>query len=175
MGFLGLFGAKAELGVELDRTAVLPGETVRATIRVTGGKKDLEVEEGRAELVYENEYTYRRTGRDADGDIETETVRTTDTVVHDRKRSLEAGTVGAGTPSIHSVEFRVPEGAPPSGTGKITSVAWKVNAVLNVKRANDPDASATVSVLAPREAFDRWAERAPELDSHGELDLALRL
>ena len=50
-----VFGPKADLQVSLDRDSALPGETVEAAIRILGGRKDLEIQEGRLELVYEHE------------------------------------------------------------------------------------------------------------------------
>src|SRR2546429_5737213 len=93
-----VFGTKADVQVELDRASALPGETIEAAIRIVGGRKDLQIQEGRLELVYENEYTYRHTtgmGRSRS----TTSTTTTDRAVADSRRFLEAGAVPAGTPS----------------------------------------------------------------------------
>src|SRR5919108_2213502 len=89
-----MFGPKADLQVSVDRDSVLPGETVEATIRILGGRKDLELQEGRLELVYENEYKYRH--RAGYGDSRhTATTKATDRLIAGSRRFLEAGGVPA--------------------------------------------------------------------------------
>src|SRR5438034_209734 len=101
-----VFGTKADVQVELDRASALPGETVEVAIRIVGGRKDFEIQEGRLELVYENEYTYRHTtgtGRSRSTTSSTATDRT----VADSRRFLEAGDVATPLQACQAGEVRV--------------------------------------------------------------------
>ena len=161
-----VFGPKADLQISLDRDTVLPGETVEATIRVLGGRKDLEIQEGRLELVYENEYTYRHsTGR------YTTTTTTTDRAVTDSRRFLEAGHVGADTPYGATASVMVPDTPVPTAEGKITKVRWKVVATLARPHARDVDGEAALVVLSRAGA----ALDAPEVETRGDVELSFRL
>ncbi len=170
-----LFGKKAELEVTTDGAAYLPGDEVQATIRITG-KKNFEIEEARAELVYENEYTYRtRSYSGTTKRWETEDETTTEKVVHAEQRFLERGTIARGATSEHAVSLRIPTDAIGSGEGEITKVRWRAEATLAIGRGLDPDANAPITVLSPREVHSAWARRAPELDEPDECELELRL
>ncbi|MDQ3670620.1 MAG: sporulation protein [Actinomycetota bacterium] len=173
MGFLDRFGKKVELSVETDKPEYVPGEVVTATVRVGGGKKDLDVEEGRAELVCENEYEYRAASASTRGGSSTYTE--TERTEHAVERFLEAGTVRAGESSAHTVSLTLPEDAVPTGKGEITEVRWKVEAILGRRRALDPDGSAEVRVVSPSSAYASRASSEPELDTHGDCDLEVRL
>lgn len=176
MGLRDLFikSKSVELEVRLDKAAYLPGETVTATIALSG-KKDLAIEEGRAELVYENEYTYSRTESDNDGGSGTEDETTTDRVAQAVGRFLERGSVGSGARDEYTVNFPIPSDAIPSGEGEITKVRWMIKAILSRRRARDPDADATFTVFSPRERYAPWAQRPSEIDAHIDLDLELRV
>src|SRR5919204_5979355 len=131
-----VFGPKADLQVSLDRDSVLPGESVEATIRIVGGRKDLAIQEGRLELDYENEYTYRhRVG--AGSTRRTKASKATDRAVVDSVRFLEAGHVAADTPYEATASLTVPATAVPSAEGEITKVRWKVVATLARPHARD--------------------------------------
>jgi hypothetical protein len=166
-----LFGPKADVAVELDPEEVLPGQPVEATVRVVPGK-DLEVEEGRLELVYENEYTYR-TRRYSFllrmSSVRSETV--TDVVVEDGVRFLDAGSLTADTPYEHTATLTVPATAAPSAEGEITSVRWWAIATLARRRGRDVRGSAELLVLSE-----------PQLDldpavvaTHGDCELSFEL
>jgi hypothetical protein len=164
-----LLGPKVDVQVELDRSSALPGETVEATIRVLGGK-DLAIQEGRLELVYENEYTYRhRTGY---GDSRhTASTKTTDRLVADSRRFLEAGGIAADTPFEATASLTIPVIAPPSAEGKITKVRWKVGATLARPHARDVHGEASLVVLSPAtDALD-----APEVKTRDDVELSFRL
>jgi hypothetical protein len=178
MGLLDRFrGGKAEVAVDVDPTTVRAGGMLTATLRVTGGKKDMELDEGYVELVYENRYTYRSRDSDMFDDDNTSQIRertTTDRVAYDRRRFLGPGRVDAGSSAEHTVELRVPEDAPASANGQITEVRWKAHAGLG-RSGFDVEAEAPVRVLSPPEAHAVWAERAPAVDSHGDCELGFRL
>jgi hypothetical protein len=177
VGFFDRFrGGKADLAVEVEPDTVSAGGTLTATLRVTGGKKDMEVDEGYVELVYENEYTYRESDTDTfdSSKTTTEYTTTTDRTAYDRRRFLEGGRIAAGSSAEHSVELQVPPDAPPSANGKITEVRWKVHAGLG-RRGFDVEVDGPVRVVSPREAHALWADRAQKVDSHGDCELGLRL
>jgi hypothetical protein len=165
-----MFQPKADVQIALDRASALPGETVDATIRVLGGRKDLEIQEGRLELVYENEYKYRH--RAGYGDSRhTATTKTTDRSVADSHRFLEAGAIAADTPFEATASLTIPAGAPPSGEGEITKVRWKVVATFARPRARDVHGEASLTILSPPvETLD-----APEVETRGDVELSFRL
>jgi hypothetical protein len=142
------FGPKADVEVELEPDEVLPGEAVEATVRVVPSR-DLEVEEGRVELVYENEYTYK-TRRYSFlvrmSWVRSETV--TDVVVEDTAAIFESGALLADTPYEHTATLAVPATAAPSAEGEITSVRWWAIATLARRRGRDLRGSAELLVLS---------------------------
>jgi hypothetical protein len=169
VGFLG-FGAKADVQVVLDRVDVVPGEAVLATVRAKP-RKDLELQEGRVELVYENEYTYREQ-RSSGSAVHTTSTTKTDRKVVETQRFVDAGKVAAGTPLEHTAELAIPLDAAPSAEGEITKVRWRVVATLALPRARDAHGEARVEVLSPPGA---WADEAEELGSHGDCELSFLL
>jgi hypothetical protein len=165
-----VFGPKADLQISLDRESVLPGETVEATIRILGGRKDLELQEGRLELVYENEYKYRH--RAGYGDSRhTATTKATDRLVADGRRFVEAGAIAADTPFEATASLTIPAIAPPSAEGEITKVRWKMVATLARPHARDVHDEALLTVLSPAaETLD-----APDIETRGDVELSFRL
>jgi Arrestin (or S-antigen), C-terminal domain len=165
-----VFGPKADLQVSLDRESVLPGETVEATIRILGGRKDLELQEGRLELLFENEYTYRhQVGSGSTRRTKSSTA--TDRDVVDSVRFLEAGAVAADTPYDARASLTVPADAVPSAEGEITKVRWKVVATLARPRAMDVHRRAPLTVLS-RAAAELDAS---EVETRDDLELSFRL
>ena len=165
MSFLGL-GAKAEVRVELDRADVLPGDAVRVTVHVTP-RRDLDLQEGRVELVYEHEHTYReREGADV------RTTTKTDRKVVGRQLLVHPGTLDAGIPFEQTLELTIPPDAAPSAEGKITKLRWKVVATLAVPHARDAHGEAVVRVLSPAGVFE---PAPPELYAWDRCELELRL
>src|SRR5947209_6369000 len=114
------FRPRAEIRIELEPDEAPPGDSVEVAIRVVPGD-DLELVEGRIDLVYENEYTYR-TRRYSYltklSSVRDETV--TDVVVEESARFLEAGALVADTPYEDAVTLTVPESAAPSAEGQST-------------------------------------------------------
>lgn len=170
----GLFGSKAEVNVTLDKPAYLPGEVIRATIEVRG-TKSLDVQAGRAELRYENEYSYRNRERDSDGDYHTVTRTSTDARTVEANQFWQGGTLGSGSFENYTVEFTLPTGCPPTGEGEIVKVKWYVQVVLDIKRAIDVTAEAPVVVLSPAEAYGDWANNEPFGKDQSECWLDIRL
>src|SRR5919202_241465 len=88
-----LFRAKVDIQLTVDKPAYAPGDVVRAAIDVVP-EKELELEEGRVELVYENEYRYRTRDWDSNRNVSQTTTRTaTDRTVYDTQRFVEAGSL----------------------------------------------------------------------------------
>jgi hypothetical protein len=165
-----VFGPKADVQVSLDRDSVLPGETVEAAIRILGGRKDLELQEGRVELLYENEYTYRhRVG--AGSTRRTKSSNATDRAVVDSIRFLEAGAVAADTPYEATASLTIPADAAPSAEGEITKVRWTVVATLARPHAMDVHRRAPLTVLSQGGA----ALDAPEVETRDDVELTFRL
>jgi len=165
------FGRKADVAIELEPDEVLPGESVDATIRVVPGK-DLEVEEGRLELVYENEYTYRT--RRYSFLLKMSSVRSatvTDVVVEDSVSFREAGPLLADTPYEHTATLTVPAIAAPSAEGEITSVRWWAIATLARRRGRNVKGSAELLVL--NEA--KLELEAAVVATHGDCELSFEL
>jgi SpoOM protein len=178
MGLFGLGGGNATVQLLLDRADVSAGETVQATIRVSGGRKDTEIAEGRLRLVYENEYEWReRTSTlvrsSSRSEPSTRTSRQTDRKTIDERRFLERGVVRADTPEDHTLSVEIPPSSIPSGEGKITRVRWKIQATLACERTRDISDEAPLEVLST--ADQDWLEPAPEVESHGECLLAFQL
>ena len=177
MGFLGFGGGNATVQLLLDRQDVAAGGTVQATVRVAGGRKDTQIDEGRLRLVCENEYEWReRTTGFSSGSSSTTSTRTrrdTDRKVVQEQRFLEPGAVVADRPSDHTLAVEIPEHSTPSAEGKITRVRWKVQATLARPRARDISDEVPLEVLSGA-APDRVAPDA-DVDSRGECDLAFQL
>lgn len=165
-----MFGPKADVQVSLDRDSVFPGETVEAAIRILGGRKDLAIQEGRLELLYENEYTYRHevgTGSTR----RTKASKATDRAVLDSVRFLDAGHVAADTPYEATASLIVPANAVPSAEGEITKVRWRVVATLARPHAMDIHRRAPLTVLSrAAPALD-----APDVETRDDVEFSFRL
>jgi hypothetical protein len=160
-----------DLGVEIDPDEVLPGDSVQATVRVVS-TDDLEVEEGRVDLVYENEYTYR-TRRYSYltklAWVRDETM--TDQVVEAEARFLARSALAADTPYEETVSLTVPESAAPSAQGEITSVRWWAIATLSRRRGRDARGHAELRVLSE----PRLDLPPAVLATHGDCELSFEL
>jgi arrestin (S-antigen)-like protein len=170
----GLFGDRAELSVETDRAEYLPGDSVQVSASVEG-REELEIEEARVELVYENEYTYTERSTSGRGTTSTHDVTTTDREVQASARILEARTIRPGERLEERAALTVPAAAVPSGEGELTSVRWKVSLVLGRRHALDPDAEARIAVLSPPGADAAAPQTPPDLDKPDDWELELRL
>jgi Arrestin (or S-antigen), C-terminal domain len=165
-----VFGPKADVQVSLDRDSVLPGETVEATIRILGGRKDLPIQEGRLELDYENEYMYRHeVGSGATR--RTKESKAIDRDVLDSVRFLEAGHVAADTPYEATASLTVPADAVPSAEGEITKVRWRVVATLARPHAMDVHRRVPLIVLSQAGA----TLDAPDVETRDDVELSFRL
>ena len=165
-----MFGPKADVQVSLDRDSVLPGETVEATIRILGGHKDLKIQEGRLELLYENEYWYRHEVGSG-STRRTKASKATDRADVETVRFLEAGHVAADTPYEATASVTVPADAVPSAEGEITKVRWRVVATLARPHAMDTHKRAPLTVLSRGGApLD-----APKVETRDDLELSFRL
>lgn len=175
MGLLGLGGGDATVQLLLDREDVAAGETVQATVRISGGRKDTEITEGRLRLVYENEYEWRdrESTMFSSSESTTRTHRDTDRKTISEQRFLEPGAIRADTPEDHTLSVEIPASSVPSGEGKITRVRWKVQATLARDRARDISDEVALEVLST--ADQDWLEPAEDVDSHGDCLLGFQL
>src|SRR3712207_2282882 len=123
---------RVEIEVAAEKDTYLPGDVVNVSVRVTG-KEDLDLQEGRAALVRANRYVYRYTTTDSDGDHVTRTSEVTAEVVAGNERILDEGTIRPGGHSGRDLVFKVPLTAPPSASGEITNVEWKVKVTLFIR------------------------------------------
>ena len=164
-----LFGPKVDVQVELDHDTVVPGDKIGAAVRVVSSK-DVDIEEGRLELVYENEYEYRST-TGTGSNRSTSTYTATARVVEDHVRFVEASALTAGTSYDQTESLTLPDDAPPSGEGKITKVRWKVVATLARHHARDIHGEARLTVLSPAGG----EVDAPETETRGDCEFAFRL
>ena len=169
-----LFGKKAGLAVQTDRTSYQPGEAMTVLVTVQG-EDELDIEEGRVELICTNRYTYRYERTTDEGRRSVEETTASDDKVVTVQRFLEAGTIDPGSVAEHRVTVPLPAGVPASGAGAITAVSWKVRAALNVKRASDPEAEMPITVLAPAAAHADRAQSPPQSDAALAADLAFDL
>lgn len=143
---MGLFGSKTDLAITLDTDIVTAGGEVRATVEV--GEADKKAQGGRVELLYKN--TYKEEYRDSDGDRSTRT--TSEDVVVDavHLEELEAG--------ARQVTLTVP---PDASGNDAKAVEWRVQAVVDRKRARDARAEQAIHVHGGEDVLAGWAERAP--------------
>ena len=165
---------RVEIEVAAERDTYLPGDVVNVSVRVMG-KEDLDIQEGRVALVCANRYIYRYTTTDSDGDRDTRSREVTEEVEAGSERILDEGTILSGSYSGRDLAFKIPLTAPPSASGEITNVEWKVRVTLLIRGAPDVIEEMPLTVLSTSESYANWAESAPELDSSGVCDMEFRL
>jgi hypothetical protein len=140
-----MFSAKTEVAVELDRSEVVAGESVR--VRASFGEPDKKTQGARVELFYRNRYEHDT--RDSDGDV----ITTTDisyVIVTTQKLA-----VGGGPDGWADVELLVPPDVPGSAG---ESVEWAVRAIVDRKLARDATAETPITVLTSAANLASWAE-----------------
>ncbi len=165
---------KVELTLETDKNAYVTGETIGVTAGIVG-REELDIEEGRVELVYANRYVYKYRSSDSHGHSSYRTREVTEEKVATGVRILEKGTLLAGSYSRHEPVLNVPSSAPPSSDGEITSVSWEIRLTLAVRGAPDVMLKRPATILSSPQSYANWAETPPELDSSGmcEMEFAL--
>ena len=165
---------RVEIEVAAAKDTYLPGDVVNVSVRVTG-KEDLDIQEGRVALVCANRYIYRYTTTDSDGDRVSRTSEVTEKAEAGNERILEEGTIRSGSYSGRDLVFKIPLTAPPSASGEITNVEWKIRVTLLIRGAPDVIEEMPLRVLSTSESYANWAENAPELDSSGACEMEFRL
>ncbi len=163
---------KIEVAVEKD--TYLPGDVVNLSVRIMG-KEQLDIKDGRVALVCANRYVYSYTSTGSDGDQTHHSKVVTEEVAAASERVMEEGAIRSGSYSEHKLAFEVPPTAPPSASGEITNVEWKIRVTLGVRKAPDVIEERLVTVLSPSWFYANWAESAPELDSAGVCEMGFRL
>lgn len=149
---MGLFGKKTEVELSLAAAEVVAGDPVR--VSVTVGELDKKAQGARVELGYRN--TYKEDSTDSDGDRTTRTSRT-DVIV----ATKDLAAAGGQTPDGTDLELALPADAPGSAPEVID---WFVRAVVDRRRARDASAQEQLTVRAPAEPLEAWAQSPPEAD-----------
>jgi putative intracellular protease/amidase len=125
----GLLAArKATAEAVPDKVAYMLGETAHAAVRISG-RRDFEVSDTRAELLYTSRYSYL-TFDPRGGSL---FVDESDRVVVDTEHLQTGETIRKGKAFEHRVSLRLPTDAPPTGEGEITGVAWTIGVVLDLR------------------------------------------
>lgn len=165
-----LAGRKASVEVVPERSAYSSGETVHATIRITG-KKDFEIEGARAELFYTSRYSYL-TPDPRGGSL---LVDGADRVVVGTERLPTAGTVHKRKTAEHRVSFGLPADTPPTGEGEITGVSWAVGGFLDASGGPGVGVETPLTVLSTRATYEKRAGREQEPGSSPKAGMKFRL
>jgi putative intracellular protease/amidase len=125
----GLLAArKATAEAVPEKVAYMLGETAHAAVRISG-RRDFEVSDTRAELLYTSRYSYL-TFDPRGGSL---FVDESDRVVVDTEHLQTGETIRKGKAFEHRVSLRLPTDAPPTGEGEITGVAWTIGVVLDLR------------------------------------------
>lgn len=170
----GRISKRVEIEIASGQDTYLPGDLVNVSLRIMG-KEQLDIKDGRVALVCANRYVYSYTSTGSDGDQTHHSKVVTEEVVAADERIMGEGTIRSGSYSEHKLTFEVPPTAPPSASGQITEVEWKIRVTLGVRGAPDVIEGRPVTVLSPSWLYANWAESAPELDSAGVCEMGFRL
>ncbi len=160
------FDAGIDLRLQTDRATYFPGDEIAVRV-VLKGRAETRIEQGWVGLVATHRYTYgeyRWSGQSR----YLARVRARDRAVADSSRFLDARTLWPGSHVERTIALTLPRTAPPTGTGAITSLAWKVRAVVAVRRSNDPEVETPIIVLAPASAHADRIGRAVWLNAPAE-------
>ena len=154
----GLLAArKATAEVVPEKATYLLGETVHATVRISG-RKDFDVSDVRADLLYTSRYSYLTPDLGGGSLL----VDETDREVVDTERLPREGPIRKGKTAEHRVSLRLPTDAPPTGEGEITGVTWAIGVVLEVPGGPDVSAKAPTTVLSTRDTYGERSGREQE-------------
>lgn len=153
-----LSARKASVEVTPERTVYMPGETVRARVRVRG-KKDFEIGGARAELLYEIRYSYL-TPDPRGGSL---LVEETDREIVDTERLPIRGSMRKGKANECGVSLDLPAVVPPTGEGEITGVSWALGVALEVPTGTDVVAETPVTVVSAPDTYEERAGRGQEV------------
>lgn len=166
----GLLTARnATVEVMPEKGAYVPGETVRATVRVRG-KGDFEIPDARAELLYANRHSYL-TPDVRGGSL---LIDAADREVVATERLPLGGTMGKGKTAEYQASLGLPVDAPPTGEGEITGVAWVIGVAFSVPGGPDVRAEAPVTVLSARGTYGERSGRGQEPTSSRSVGIKLR-
>ncbi len=140
-----LFKSRSDIEVTLDRTEVVPGDTLRARVDATsfGGDADA----ARVELLYCNTYCTESTDHEGNS---SKSKRRADVVVATSQLTL------ADLATPFDVTFDVPASAPASADDL---VEWMVRARIDRRRRRDPKTDAPLTVRATAESLAYHAGR----------------
>ena len=166
----GLLSArKATVEVVPERGTYAPGEAVHATVQLTG-KKDFEIDDARADLLYTNRHSYL-TPDVRGGSL---LIDAADLEVVGTERLPAGGTLQKGKTAEYRVSLDLPTDVPPTGEGEITGVAWALGVVLSVPGGPDVRAEAPITVLSTRGTYAERSGREQDPDSSRSAEVRLR-
>ena len=139
---------KSNISLSLNHPAATYylGETVAATITIDN-PKNLKVQEGRAALIYAEEYQVRYEDEDSDGNDTISYRWETSEQVVEQTTIVQAGTIPGGS-ETYQVAFKVPFTTRPSYQGDIVKARWFVKVTLDRKMALDVNESHPITVLS---------------------------
>lgn len=172
-----LKGGKANLAVTLDHENKVyrPGETIHVKVNVEG-VKDLKIQKGVIALTSHEEYEYKHETRDADGDLETRTSKTSEETKVWEQQFLGETTIKANSNQAFEFDIALPQELLPTvDGGKILNHTWLVKTTLDRKLAGDVEDKQTVSI--PAGASDKMLGAGTYGSSNdtGMAELSLRL
>jgi hypothetical protein len=98
---------RVEIEIAAERSTYLPGDAVNVTVSLRG-KQELDVQEGRVDLLYANRYVYQYRTSDSDGGSDYRTREVTDEISVATEHILEEGKILSGSYSGHEVALEVP-------------------------------------------------------------------
>jgi hypothetical protein len=166
----GLLAARnATVEVVPEKGTYAPGETVLATVRLRG-KKDFEVDDARAEILYTNRYSYL-TPDVRGGSL---LIEAADREVVGTEPLPTGGTVRKDKTAEDRVSLVLPADAPPTGEGEITGVAWVICVVMSVPGGPDVRAEAPITVISTRDTYGERSGREQEPASSRSVEMRLQ-
>jgi hypothetical protein len=134
---------KANIGI-VSQSKGLPGTILPVEIRIST-QEEIKARELRAELVGEETYYTKQTHRDSKGHIQTRIVQRTDAIARITQIAAEQPTLLQGIEQKWNISLQIPSDAPPTCSGKLVNIKWKLKVVLDVP--NQPDQSQEMPVF----------------------------
>jgi hypothetical protein len=128
---------KANISIE-SQSKSLPGALLPVEIRISA-QEEIKARELRAELVGEETYYTKETHRDSKGHIQTRIVQRTDAIARITQTVADQPTLMQGMEQKWNISLQIPSEAPPTCSGKVVNIKWKLKVVLDVP--NQPDQS----------------------------------
>ncbi len=150
-------GGQARISLAIDRPYeyyrpygyYFPGDRLEAKVTVEG-EEDLDIQEGRAELICEETYIYRAKNSE---------VEAKDQLLKLEQPFLGHTKVVGGSTQTFDLAFKVPSWGPPTYKGRLIHIRWLIKAVLDLKLRQDVREEVEFAVAAPFTGQTREAGR----------------